>query len=127
MVLIGFTVFKEKILDGTKRQTIRKLRKYPVKEGDKLYLYWHLRQKDCEKLCETICTETLRISMSIDQGELCIIQLPNGLGNCQRLPYFQMLTLANADGFRTVEEMKDWFIKTHGNIDGETFQVIRWR
>lgn len=55
--LLGFTVFKEKILDGTKTQTIRKLRKRPIKEGDKLYLYWYLRQKDCEKLGESICTE----------------------------------------------------------------------
>ena len=24
------------------------------------------------------------------------------------------------------DEMRDWFKKTHSNLDGETFQVIRW-
>ena len=63
MPLIGFTVFKEKILDGTKTQTTRKFRKHPIKVGDKLYLYWHTRQKDCEKLGEAICTEVMTIQM----------------------------------------------------------------
>lgn len=126
MPLLGFTVFKDKILDGSKTQTIRKLRKYPIKENDRLFLYWHPRQKDCEKLGESICMETYRISLSIDQGELCVLRLHDGLGCCSKLPYFKVLMLANDDGFKTVEEMKSWFLKTHGNLDGETYQVIRW-
>lgn len=127
MPLIGFTVFKDKIQNGAKRQTIRKLRKHPIKEGDRLYLYWHTRQKDCEKLGEAICIETYTISMSIDQDRLCVIRLHGGLGNAHRLKFEQILELANDDGFRTVQEMKEWFLKTHSNLDGETFQVIRWR
>jgi predicted transcriptional regulator len=65
MPLIGFTVFKDKILSGEKTQTIRKLRKNPIIVGDHLYLYWHLRQKDCEKLGEATCTEVFQIR--IDQ------------------------------------------------------------
>lgn len=34
MVIISFSVFKEKILNDTKRQTIRKSRKYLIKVGD---------------------------------------------------------------------------------------------
>jgi hypothetical protein len=37
-----------------------------------------------------------------------------------------MQALSQLDGFNNVYEMRDWFKKTHSNIDGETFQVIRW-
>ena len=127
MPLLGFSVFKEKVQDGTKKQTIRKLRKYPIKEGDKLFLYWHTRRPDCEKLGETTCTETYRISMSIDdEGELCIVHLPESMGNSWKLNFGSMQALAQLDGFNNVYEMRDWFKKTHSNLDGETFQVIRW-
>lgn len=63
MPLLGFTVLKEKLLDGSKTQTIRMPRKRPFKVGDKLYVYWHPRQKDCEKLGEStiikITTKTI--------------------------------------------------------------------
>ena len=127
MPLLGFTIFKAKILDGSKTQTIRKLRKHQIKEGDKLYLYWHPRQKDCEKLGEAVCIEEYKISLSVDQGQLCVIRLHSGLGNSQRLPYFKVLILANDDGFQTVEDMKNWFLNTHSSLGGEIFQVIKWR
>ena len=60
MPLIGFSKLKNKLLDGTKTQTIRLPRKYPFKVGDKLYIYWHLRQKDCEKLGEGIIRSIVR-------------------------------------------------------------------
>jgi hypothetical protein len=128
MPLLGFTVFKDKILDGSKTQTIRKLRKYPIKEGDKLYLYWHPRQKDCEKLGEAVCIEEYKISMSIDQGNLCVLRLDHCFGgNVSRLSFDETYRLALADGFAGVADMGMWFMKTHSNLDGETFQVIRWR
>ena len=60
MPLLGFTKFKEKILDGTKTQTIRKPRKRSIKVGDKLYIYWKLRTKDCMLLGEGIVTSIVR-------------------------------------------------------------------
>lgn len=126
MPLLGFTVFKEKVKEGTKKQTIRKLRKHPIKEGNKLYLYWHTRQKDCEKLGEAICSESYKISMSIDQGNLCVLREGTlGAGWC-RLSYDEMYRLALDDGFAGVADMAMWFKKTHSNLDGEAFQVIRW-
>jgi hypothetical protein len=64
MPLLGFTKLKEKLLDGTKTQTIRKPRKIRIKEGDKLFIYWKLRTKECEKLGEAIVTkvETKRLA-----------------------------------------------------------------
>lgn len=57
MPLLGFTKLKNKLLDGSKTQTIRKPRKHPIKVGDKLYVYWKLRTKECEKLGEAIITK----------------------------------------------------------------------
>jgi len=56
--ILGLTVFKDKILNGEKRQTIRKARKTPIKVGDTLYLYWILRTKQCELLKVVKCTES---------------------------------------------------------------------
>lgn len=50
MPLLGFTVFKDKLVSGEKCQTIRKPRKRPLKLGDVLHVYWMLRTKECEKL-----------------------------------------------------------------------------
>ena len=58
MPLLGFSVFHDEAKNGIKRQTIRRHRKQPIKVGDTLYLYWHLRQKDCLLLRKAKCTET---------------------------------------------------------------------
>lgn len=51
MALLNFQKqFADLIEAGTKRQTIRAARKYPIKVGDKLYLYTGLRTKYCRKL-----------------------------------------------------------------------------
>lgn len=60
MPLLGFTKLKDKLLDGSKLQTIRKPRKIPLKVGDKLYVYWMLRTKNCEKLGEAKVTKIVR-------------------------------------------------------------------
>lgn len=60
MPLLGFTKLKDKLLDGSKIQTIRKPRKHPLKVGDKLYVYWKLRTKSCEKLGEAVVTKIVR-------------------------------------------------------------------
>lgn len=50
MPAISFIVFEDKILNGTKRMTIRRLWKRSPKIGDKLYLYSHMRTKKCRFL-----------------------------------------------------------------------------
>lgn len=42
MPLIGFNVFREKLLSGQKTQTIRKFRKKPIKLGDGWIQLWKL-------------------------------------------------------------------------------------
>lgn len=62
MPLLGFTVFKKEVKLRKKRQTIRKPRKNPIKKGDALYLYWHLRRPDCELLRVAECKGVLRMT-----------------------------------------------------------------
>lgn len=105
MPSIGFTVFKEKILNGEKKQTIRKVGKRVYKKGDLLYLYWHLRRKDCELLKTVMCTVAVKV------------------------PYSELSRdheVARADGFRDAWELKLWFNKTHKPKPNDMFWIIRW-
>lgn len=62
MPLLGFKrQFKDAILSGSKTQTLRRPRKYPIKVGDTLYLYVSLRTPKAEKLGEAICTRADRV------------------------------------------------------------------
>ncbi len=106
MPLLGFTVFKEEVKDGRKRQTIRVHRKHPIKAGDLLYLYWHLRRKDCEHLRDALCTETFsRTWAEIKNDE----------------------DIAKRDGFKNAADMQRWFNEKHKGIEEtKLLDIIRW-
>jgi len=105
MPIIGFTVFKDKILNGEKRQTIRKARKIPIKVGDTLYLYWKLKTKQCERLKVAKCTESLRLKFS----EFCDDE-----------------DIARKDGFENAAKMKEWFGRRYNPNPDDLFDIIRW-
>lgn len=69
MPLIGFSVLKEKLLDGSKTQTIRLPRKTPLKQGDKVYIYWKPRTKQCEKIGEGIISSI--VQKKVDDLDTC--------------------------------------------------------
>lgn len=125
MPIISFSVFKEKILDGTKTQTIRKERKYPIKTNDHLYLWWKSRTPTREKLFETTCASTFKIKLYVDKTDIDAALLRYN-GDIIGYPYNDLVLLARRDGFYTPEEMRKWFLETHGPINGEVFDVIRW-
>jgi hypothetical protein len=136
MPLLGFTVFKEEVRNGIKRQSIRKLRKYPIKVGDKLWMYWHTRQKDCEFLREDLCTQVMTIRFCYDPnfcGGGPVLRVDK-VGNepdekayvTRQLRPMEVEDLAIRDGFKNELEMADWFYKTHKELSQLTFQVIRW-
>jgi len=104
MALIGFAVFKEKILDGTKLQTIRVPRKRLIKVGEILYLYWHLRRPDCEKLKVALCSEVLIKKW----GEMK-----------------DNFELARLDGFDTLDDFRRWF-ERYEPTDETEFMIVRW-
>lgn len=104
MAQIGFTVFKEKVLDGTKAQTIREPRKRPIRVGELLYLYWRLRRPDCELLKVARCIEVFTLKWGQMKDDL---------------------DLAQRDGFDDLDSSRRWFERY--NPDDETeFLVIRW-
>jgi len=132
MPALGFTIMKEKLIDGSKRQTIRLLRKHPIKVGDSLFLFWKLRTKECELIRKETCTETFLIQMQYYEVWLDSSKpiwrvdkiLPNK--GIRTLLDFQVEELAQRDGFTNALEMVRWFKKKHGDLDNKTFQVIRW-
>ncbi len=98
--------FAELVENGEKRQTIRRVRKRPIKPGDMLYLYTGMRTKRCRKLrlarCEKV--ESIRIekyggAIISDEGWI--------------EPAF-LQAFAEEDGFDSWEEMRDWFDKQYG-------------
>ncbi|MCJ7761495.1 hypothetical protein MUP59_10225 [Candidatus Bathyarchaeota archaeon] len=93
------------MLNGEKRQTIRKARKIRIEVGDMLYLYWKLRTKQCELLKVVNCTKSLRLKFS----EFCDDN-----------------DIARKDGFENAAEMKEWFGKHYDPKSEDLFDIIGW-
>ena len=99
-----------------KRNTIRKKRKdgRDPKAGDTLYLYTGMRTKSCRKLGEEICTKAVPIL--IDQKDIVLAG--------QLLDSDQELTLALLDGFESVSDFQEFFLK--GNLCQFEGVFIEW-
>jgi len=105
MPLLGFTKLKEKLLDGSKTQTIRKPRKHPIKVGDKLYVYWKLRTKECQKLGEGVVTKIVRKPLEKITNEDAV-----------------------KDGFPDIVDFMHRFTKMHPDAYMESeFDIITWQ
>jgi hypothetical protein len=103
--------FVDAIMRGAKRQTIRKLRKSPIRPGDNLILSTWTGQpyrSKVKRLLETAC-------VSVDNIVI-------GLGNFgdeievegKKIETIQRAALARADGFSNTTEMLGWFKVFHG-------------
>jgi hypothetical protein len=109
MPAVSFSVFRDKIESGAKRQTIRKIRKNPVKQGDNLFLYWKQQAgaPHCAKLGEAVCQSITPVFISVDgvniDNDKFLIINQNGLDK-----------FAIADGFENWQQMIEFFDKTHG-------------
>ena len=105
MPAISFSIAKDKILSGEKRQTIGGDRKIPIKKGDKLYLWWKQRTRDREKLGDTICLRVAPITIDRDRATM-----PNVVVTDPQL----LDKFAIADGFENWQQLIEFFDKTHG-------------
>lgn len=104
--------FAPLVESGQKRQTIRKVRKRPIKVGDTLYLYTGMRTKKCRKLGEVVCSEVFGIEID-EYG--CLWRDCKDHTDSLRVVYAPELGyIAHDDGFRSYEEMRAWFEKIHG-------------
>ena len=112
MAGISFSVFKDKILSGEKRQTIRAVRKHPIKKGELLYMWWKQRSPEREKLGEATCTAVRKI-MIYDHDYICQLSNPNEqyalVDEHENLDNF-----AIADGFDNWQKLVEFFDDTHG-------------
>lgn len=104
MPLLGFTMLLDKLLDGSKTQTIRLPRKKPIVEGDALFVYWRLRTKQCRKLGIAYAHSVVR----------------------KRLSEITELD-AQRDGFTNLLEFKKAFCELHPGLRTDTeVDVIRF-
>lgn len=102
-----------------KRQSIRKKRSdgRNPKPGETLYLYMGLRTKKCRKLGESICKSVEEITIDWLGANVSGMWLTTE--ECE--------ALAIADGFIDFREMKEFFDKTHGDLDhGFSGLLIKW-
>jgi len=129
--------FAEAVKNGTKRQTIRQVRKNPIKPGDMLTMFTGQRTKDCRKLCIHKCK-------SVEEIEIEFVDFKTALtmayvyiyatesrdyiikvsldGKC--LKYSEVSALAEADGFDFVCDFAEFFNSHYGdNFKGV---LIKW-
>lgn len=115
MTAINFTMFIDKVENGTKTQTIRADTK--VKAGDALQLYTGMRTKACRLLKHTICKSVTSV--------ILMSRLAQPHGNVA-LTGIYLEEFAHADGFATYADMWAFFEK-RANADGEFHgKVIKW-
>ncbi|HPA21226.1 MAG TPA: hypothetical protein PLU30_26015 [Verrucomicrobiae bacterium] len=93
------------ILNGEKRQTIRKPRKTPLRVGDRLHLLTGMRTKSCRKLGVASCTALQDVRIDRDGFTLDGVRA-DGQG--------RLTEMARADGFVSWSEMVEFFQQTHG-------------
>jgi len=120
MPSLNYSVFADKVADGTKRQTIRAWRKRPFKVGDTLYHFTKQRTRKCRRLRKPdICTCAAEILIT-KYGD--VLTLWNF--RYQWLIRREREELAWDDGFESFAELLDFLCKKHGlPFKG---QVIRW-
>lgn len=109
MALLGFKKrFADKIRNGSKRQTIRALRKYPIRNGETLYLYTGLRTKYTEKLREVICKGVHSITIVFNSAFNKILVDGVEMNSLDALNDF-----AKRDGFRDWFDMREFWRENH--------------
>jgi hypothetical protein len=126
MPLIGFKEqFVSKILDGTKKHTIRSPRKNPVKVGDTLILATGVRTKKYKEIKRVKCVSVHEIKIiAIDlvnymTAEEVYTDIHDSLFHITvivdmvELDQTEVFNLAKNDGFEDTQMFCEWFDKHH--------------
>lgn len=100
------------IVDGAKRQTIRKTAR--CKAGDQLQLYTGQRTKDCRLIGTAICQHVERIVIADDWVANGHYRFPDGDAH----------VIAQLDGFETVDSMREWFRKQYGALPFDGVRIM---
>lgn len=97
--------FANLVRRGLKRQTIRAFRKYPIKKGDRLYLYTALRTKYATKLREATCKDTEIVQIRKSGVRLVHPGAPREF-NVKMYPGPLLDRFAQRDGFKDWDDMR---------------------
>jgi len=106
-----------------KKQTIRATRKRPFKQDDTLYLYTGMRTKNCVKLGSVSAKKVRNVFMI---HEMFGLQIKVGFDDLivEDFESPTLLRIANAAGFDTIDEMRNFFVKDkYDEFEG---QLITW-
>lgn len=110
MAILGFKKrFVDPIRKRTKIQTIRGFRKYPIVEGEHLYLYTGLRTKHSEKIGEAQCMNTNVVRLSESSVTLQFAGYDHHFSDTRRLNRF-----AVKDGFKNWDALVTFWKDEHG-------------
>jgi hypothetical protein len=96
--------FVPPVLSGAKTKTIRRRSKKTAKPGDRLYLYFGLRTKWCEKLGEANCTKV---------EEIIIDDFGVFIKGVKVVKPVELKELAVSDGFESFEDMMRFWREEH--------------
>ena len=124
MAILSFKKrFAGKVRNGSKLQTIRAFRKYPIVPGDTLYLYTALRTKWAKKLREVKCKSVHGIRIFFNSGTITISAAGHGYQLLNTTA--ELNTFAQADGFKNWEDMKAFWIAEHGVKKGKRKVILK--
>ena len=125
-MILSFSVFKEKIESGEKRQTIRPYNEKRYKmfcNAKKYQLYWH-NPRNGGKLIKEVEPKRFIPVFQFDPI-FKINPLNNEPGHLNYCPIPEVL--AQDDGFENFQEMLSWFLMKYGNeLYLMKFMVLRW-
>lgn len=103
MPLLGFTKLQSKLYDGSKTQTIRRPRKHPIKVGNKLFIYWKLRTKECHRIGTGVVIRIVRKPFHAFTEEDAIL-----------------------DGFNSLPELRAALKEMYNAFEMTLFDIITW-
>lgn len=130
MPSLNFTVFVDKVADGSKPHTIRAWRKVPFKRGDDLSFFTGMRTKKCRRLRKNErCTCTMPIYINSGRRMVTLFAAKGShyarrLRIDGRLNAAEIRKLARLDGFESVDAFFEYFAQPYnGWFNG---QLVEW-
>ena len=104
------------VLDRSKPHTIRQERKYPIKVGDTLQLYYGLRTKSCVLIATAPCVEIQKINIYPENKVLLDESWLDGA---------EIDLLARRDGFKNTPAFFSFFDETYA-LPTDNMRLIWW-
>lgn len=115
--------FAERILDGSKRHTIRRNgKRRHAQRGSDLQLYSGMRTKYCRKVCDDRkCLGVYPIEIEVGAENIELIQI-----NGRTLPYEHYGQFAIEDGFTDIWAFHQFWLDFHGQGRFTDASIICW-